>query len=108
MKSLLRMVLCGALIMSASAWVMSWRASDAGAAACYSIYAEAESMGSRYRHLVYVENHCDAWLQCTVWTDVNPQPPVMLTVGPGMTEKRETNPDSEVGSPRAFGACRDQ
>ena len=32
----------------------------------------------------------------------------MLTVGPGMTEKRETNPDSEVGNPRAFGACRDQ
>ncbi len=37
-------------------------------------------MGSHYRHIVYVENDCDYWLQCSVWTDVDPHPPKMLTV----------------------------
>ena len=47
MKSFPRMALCAALIVSASASVISLRPSEAGAVACYSIYAQAESMGSR-------------------------------------------------------------
>ncbi|MBW2717676.1 MAG: hypothetical protein JRD94_03725 [Deltaproteobacteria bacterium] len=45
---------------------------EAGARSCYSIWAEADKMGSHYRHIVYVENDCDYWLQCSVWTDVDP------------------------------------
>ena len=79
--------------------------SEAGARSCYSFWAEAEKMGSRYRHRVYVENDCEYWLQCSVWTDTDPQPPQMLTVGPGMTEHRETNGRSPYDDPKAFGAC---
>jgi len=78
------------------------------ARSCYRIWAEADRMGSSYRHTVYVENDCDYWLQCSLWTDVDPQPPVMLSVGPGMTEHGETNGSSQYDDPRAFGACRRQ
>ncbi len=62
-------------------------------------------MDSHYRHIVYVENDCDDWLQCTVWTDVNPQPPKLLSVAPGAVEHAETNGHSDDDDPRAFGAC---
>lgn len=75
---------------------------------CYRIWAEAQEEGSRYRHVVYVRNDCDYWLQCTVWTDANPQPPKMLTVGPGETEQAETTDDSQSDSPKGFGSCRKQ
>ncbi|NNE20493.1 MAG: hypothetical protein HKN10_18655 [Myxococcales bacterium] len=79
--------------------------SDASARSCYSVWAEAQKMGSHYRHLVYVENDCEYWLQCSLWTDVDPQPPVMVSVGPGTTENRETSGSSQYGDPKAFGAC---
>ena len=78
----------------------------ASARSCYSIWAEADGSGSHYRHFVYVQSDCDDWLQCTVWTDVNPQPPKMLSVAPGATEYVETNGHSEYGNPRGFGSCR--
>jgi hypothetical protein len=81
---------------------------EASALSCYKIWVEAPKMGSYYQHLVYVENDCEYWLQCSVWTDADPQPPVMLSVGPGMTEKRETSGDSQYSDPKAFGACRRQ
>ena len=77
----------------------------ASARSCYSIWAEADGSGSHYRHFVYVENDCEEWLQCTVWTDVDPQPPKMLSVAPGATESAESNGHSEYDDPRAFGSC---
>ena len=77
----------------------------AEARTCYSIWAESDGSGSHYRHFVYVENDCDDWLQCTVWTDVNPQPPKILSVAPGATESTETNSHSALADPRAFGTC---
>jgi hypothetical protein len=85
--------------------VLRLSASEASARSCYTIWAEAQKMGSRYRHLVYVENDCDYWLQCSLWTDVDSQPPVMLSVGPGMTEHGETSGSSQYSDPKAFGAC---
>ena len=77
----------------------------ADARSCYSIWAEADGSGSHYRHFVYVENDCEDWLQCTVWTDVNPQPPKMISVAPGATEYAETSGHSEYDDPRGFGSC---
>ncbi len=79
---------------------------EASARSCYTIWAEAQKMGSHYRHRVYVENDCEYWLQCSLWTDVDPQPPVMVSVGPGTTENRETSGSSQYADPKAFGACR--
>jgi hypothetical protein len=78
---------------------------NADARPCYDIWAEADGSESHFRHFVYVENDCDYWLQCSVWTDVNPQPPKMMSVAPGATEQAETNGRSQVGDPRAFGMC---
>jgi hypothetical protein len=107
-KALLRVTLCVACVLSLALSAVSLDASEAGARGCYTIYAKAEKMGSRYRHLVYVENDCDYWLQCSVWTDANPQPPKQLSVGPGMTERAETSADSPSDDPKAFGTCRDK
>lgn len=81
----------------------------AEARSCYEIWADAEG-GSpeqgHYRHFVYVENDCEEWLQCTVWTDVDPQPPQLMSIAPGATEKAETNSRSQFDDPRAYGSCR--
>jgi hypothetical protein len=77
----------------------------AEARSCYSIWAEVDGSGSHYRHFVYVENDCEEWLQCSVWTDVNPQPPKMLSVAPGASEYTETSGHSQYDDPRAFGSC---
>ena len=103
MKASVGLALGAALLLSIAAPLVSLDSSEAAARSCYSFWAEADKMGSHYRHIVYVENDCDYWLQCSVWTDVDPQPPTMLTVGPGMTENRETNGASQYDDPKAFG-----
>lgn len=106
MALFLRYGLAAALLSSGAALLASVDAPEAKARSCYSIWAEVEDgLGSSYRHIVSVENDCDDWLQCSVWTDVNPQPPKMLSVAPGATEQVETNGSSELDDPRAFGAC---
>ena len=108
MNKLVGLTVCAALVSVLALSVVSFDASEAGARSCYTIYAKAEKMGSRYRHTVYVENDCDYWVQCTVWTDATPTPPKMFSVGPGMTGHAETTDDSAVDDPKAFGTCRDQ
>ena len=39
-------------------------------------------------------------------TDVDPQPPHLVTVGPGMTEHAETNARSDYDDPKGYGGCR--
>jgi hypothetical protein len=82
--------------------------SDAEARSCFRIYAKADGSGSEYRHFVYVENNCDYWIRCSVWTDVNPRPPKMLSVAPSATESAETNSRSEYDNPEGFGVCREK
>jgi hypothetical protein len=100
MKLLLKLVLCSALVATFFAPF-----DTADARSCYSIWADVDGQGSHFRHFVYVENDCDEWLQCTVWTDVNPQPPKVISVAPGAVESVETNGHSQYGDPRAFGNC---
>ena len=101
----MKLLLGGAFVAALFVGVASLGSPSASARSCYSIWAEADGSGSHYRHFVYVENDCEEWLQCTVWTDVNPQPPKMMSVAPGATEYAETNGRSEYNDPRAFGAC---
>jgi len=108
MRPFVAVTLCAAFVLGLALCIGSVDPSEAGARTCYAIYAKADKMGSRYRHIVYVENDCDYWLQCSVWTDSNPQPPRLLSVGPGMTEQAETSGDSPDDDPQAFGTCREQ
>ena len=79
--------------------------SPVGAGSCYEIYGQVRNLGMGWAHIVVVENDCDYWLQCTVWTDVDPQPPAMMTVGPGMSEKAQITGDSKEREFKAFGTC---
>ncbi|MBW2586315.1 MAG: hypothetical protein JRD92_05130, partial [Deltaproteobacteria bacterium] len=61
MKAFVGLVLTAAFVLGVAA---SLEPSEAAARSCYSFWAEADKMGSHYRHIVYVENDCDYWLQC--------------------------------------------
>jgi len=102
MKTFVGMTLLVSVLLGA----VSLGSPDAEARSCYSIWAEADGSGSNYRHFVYVENDCDDWLRCSVWTDVNPQPPKILSVAPTATESAETSGRSEYDDPKGFGICR--
>jgi len=106
MKPIIKAIATAAVAVALLAGLLQHFApTQAEARSCYSIWAQADRMGSHYRHTVYVENDCEYWLQCSLWTDVDPQPPKMLSVGPGMTEHAETNGSSQYDDPRAFGTC---
>ena len=105
MQAFTGITLGAALILSTAASLVSLDPSQVGARTCYSVWAQSDKMGSHYRHTVYVENDCEYWLECSLWTDVNPQPPKIVSVGPGMTEHVETNGGSQYDDPRAFGSC---
>jgi hypothetical protein len=104
MKSFLGMALVALLLLG----VALLEPSDTEARSCYSIWAEADGSGSSYRHFVYVENDCDYWIECSVWTDVNPHPPRIISVAPSATESVETSGMSKYDDPRAFGTCREK
>jgi len=109
MKTFVGLTVFGAFALSVALSFVSLSPSEAEAKSCYSLYAKAEKAGSRYRHIVYVENDCDYWLRCSVWTDdASPQTPKIFSVGPGMTEHVETSGDSSNADPKAFGTCRDE
>ena len=79
---------------------------QAAAESCYEIFGQVRNLGPGWAHIVFVQNDCDYWLQCTVWTDVDPQPPAMLSVGPGMRESAQITRDSEEEEFKAYGTCR--
>jgi hypothetical protein len=79
---------------------------EADASACYEIYGKTRDLGGGWAHIVVVENDCEYWLQCTLWTDVNPQPPAILTVAARTSEEARITAHSEQQEFRAFGTCR--
>ncbi len=104
MKKLFGFAGVAALLVAAGALI----APEADARSCYRIWAQADGSGSSYRHRVYVENDCDYWLRCSLWTDVNPRPPIITSVAPDATEYEETNARSDVSDPQGFGSCREK
>ena len=53
----------------------------------YKIKGEVQAQSGGYRHVVIIKNKSRDWLNCEVWTDVDPQPPHSARVGP--RNKRE-------------------
>ena len=108
MKPVIRVILSAALVWIFSASAVLLKPPEAAAGNCYQVWAEARSNGSYFRHIVYVENDCEYWLQCSLWTDADPGATKMVTVGPRMTEQVETSGSSKNDDPKGFGACRRQ
>ncbi|MFW2387326.1 MAG: hypothetical protein ACN4G0_03265 [Polyangiales bacterium] len=73
---------------------------------CYSVYGEARYGAFAYKHVVVVTNRCDFALQCEVWTDVDPEPRLSLSVGPKSTAEVIARSTSPARSFKAFGECK--
>ncbi len=72
---------------------------------CYNVYGEARYGAFAYKHIVIVQNRCDMTLSCEVWTDVDPEPRVTISVGPKATGEAITRNNSPARSFKAFGEC---
>ena len=83
-------------------------ASDARAmeVGCYKITAKAIKMADGYKHEVTVDNQCEYWLQCEVWTNVNPTPAISVTIGPKASESAQTAVGSSTDEVTGYGSCR--
>ena len=91
------------LLLSSTAQMLDPTPSQA--IGCYKIRAEARRGEMGYKHYVVVDNQCEYWLQCDVWTNVDPQPSKTVTVGPKASEEVQTNGSSEQSSVKGFGSC---
>jgi hypothetical protein len=61
--------------------------------------------GFGYNHVVYVENHCEAVVHCSVATTVDPSPRYDLVVPPGEERSVATRSGSPASAFRAIYTC---
>ena len=59
-----------------------------------------------YRHVVIIKNKTRDWLNCEVWTDVDPQPPHSTRVGPRNTREVVIRTRAEEDEFIPYGYCR--
>ena len=107
MTNALRSTLAGLALLALT--VPSWTAADGSRNIkdCYNVYGEARYGAFAYKHIVIVQNRCDTTLSCKVWTDVDPQPQLSLTVGPKGTGEVIARNNSPARSFKAFGECEE-
>jgi hypothetical protein len=61
--------------------------------------------GFGFKHNVYVENHCEAEVHCSVATTVDPSPRYDLLVPPGEERSVSTRSGSPASAFRPIYAC---
>jgi hypothetical protein len=59
-----------------------------------------------YQHIVIVKNKTRDWLNCQVWTDIDPQPPKSVRVGPRGKQEVVIRTRAEQDEFIPFGFCR--
>ena len=72
---------------------------------CYSVRGEARYRAVGYNHVVIVVNNCKIPLNCKVWTNVDPEPKMSLSVAAGSTGETTTRIGSPANSFTASGEC---
>jgi hypothetical protein len=72
----------------------------------YVIDGTARQEESGYRHVIVVKNKSRDSMQCHVWTDVDPQPPITESVGPKSTLEIAIRANAENAAFSAFGFCQ--
>ena len=92
--------------LAVSAFFLTPPPASGSPTACYEIYGEVRNLGQGWAHIVVVQNDCDYWLQCSVWTNVDPQPPAMISVGPDMSERAQITSNAEIKEFKSYGSCR--
>lgn len=105
MKSFIGLAALAALVIG-MAGVQHLDSSTASAKSNYKIKGEVQVQSGGYRHVVIIKNKSRDWLNCQVWTDVDPQPPHLSRVG--ARNKREvvirTRAEEDTFIP--YGFCR--
>ena len=80
--------------------------STASARSNYKIKGEVQVQTGGYRHVVIIKNKSRDWLNCEVWTDVDPQPPQGTRVGPRKTREVVIRTRAEEDEFIPYGFCR--
>ena len=73
---------------------------------CYSVTGQARYGALGYNHVVIISNRCEFPLKCKVWTDVDPEPQIPLTVEPKSSGEKTTRINSPARGFKAFGECK--
>ncbi len=81
-------------------------ASTASARSNYKIKGEVQVQSGGYRHVVIIKNKTRDWLNCEVWTDLDPQPPHSTRVGPRNTREVVIRTRAEEDEFIPYGYCR--
>jgi hypothetical protein len=92
-------ILCAALLATTFA-------ATANAGSNYKIKGEVRQQSGAYRHVIIVKNKTRDWLNCQVWTDVDPQPPVTVRVGPRNKREVVIRTRAEEDEFIPYGFCR--
>jgi len=80
--------------------------SSADAGSNYKIKGEVQTQSGGYRHVVIIKNKTRDWLNCEVWTDVDPQPPHSARVGPRSKREVVIRTRAEQDEFIPYGYCR--
>ena len=81
-------------------------ASTSSAGSNYKIKGEVRPQSGGYQHIVIVKNKTRDWLSCQVWTDVDPQPPKSVRVGPRGKQQVVIRTRAEQDEFIPYGFCR--
>jgi len=80
--------------------------SSANAGSNYKIKGEVQVQTGGYRHVVIIKNKTRDWLNCEVWTDIDPQPPQSARVGPRSKREVVIRTRAEQDEFMPYGYCR--
>lgn len=72
---------------------------------CAVVKATARYVGLGYTHTIVLKNGCQRPVECTVWTDVDPEPKTTLSVRPGDDGEVVTRRGSPSREVSAFKQC---
>lgn len=72
---------------------------------CAVVKAAARYVGLGYTHAIVLKNGCQRPVECTVWTDVDPEPKTALSARPGEERELVTRRGSPSREVTAFKQC---
>jgi hypothetical protein len=73
---------------------------------CADVKAAASYVGYGYTHTITLSNGCPKAVECSVWTDVDPEPRTTLHLKPGQRADHVTRRGSPARAVTAFKSCR--
>jgi hypothetical protein len=94
------------VLLVAASFTLTLSGSIAGARSNYKIKGEVRPQSGGYRHVVIVKNKSRNWLNCDVWTDVDPTPSKAVRVGPRNTYEVVIRTRAEEDTFMPYGYCR--